>query len=217
MRSNEWLATSLARGEKPYLLLKSVAVFGSLNRATKELKVTHKHASCALSLFEKTLGLTLVERKTGGPGGGGCSLTPDGKRFLVHYGQFRKEAQEAFDELFSPSPFREHAVFILAIGEEPHRLLTAITTFGSLHRAAKALHKCYPVAWHRINRFERIVGVTLVEGKVDGCRLTATAKRFVKHYEGVRTRLRERLGEVCGKARRGAATPRVPEVHEAFG
>ena len=57
-----------------------------------------------INQLEHNLGYAVVERKRGGKGGGGTSLTPDGERFLAAYQAFEetvhKIAQKEFRERF---------------------------------------------------------------------------------------------------------------------
>ncbi len=185
-RCNELLNTSLAMGEKPYGLLKGVAAFGSINKATKALQMSDSHARRILSRLEEAVGFKLIEKKIGGVSGGGSWLTDAGHRFIERYEQFRSDAADAFDELFPPgqrAAGREEALLTMAEAEEPYRLLKAIETCGSLNKAAGALRKQYCSAWHILNRFEETVGIKLVERKKEGCLLTHAGKRFVEHYE----------------------------------
>ena len=40
--------------------------------------------------MEQRLGMKLIERRVGGPHGGGCLLTPAGERLLTAYREYRK-------------------------------------------------------------------------------------------------------------------------------
>ncbi len=50
-------------------------------------------------------------------------------------------------------------MLILALAEEPYRLLAGVEAFGSLNKAARFLKKCYCWAWKIISRFEKTEAV----------------------------------------------------------
>jgi molybdate transport system regulatory protein len=64
------------------------------------MNMPYRMAWCVLDRFEEALGLRLVEKKMGGPSGGGSWLTGPGQRFVGQYEQFRAEALRALNDLF---------------------------------------------------------------------------------------------------------------------
>ncbi len=84
----------------------------------------------------------------------------------------------------------------MVLGELPYGLLRAIEASGSLNRAAAAVGMSYRTAWVTLDRFEKTVGLNLVERKKGGVsgggsRLTASGRRFVTHYGRFRAEITE--------------------------
>lgn len=68
-------------------LLEAIDSYGSILTAAKSLGLPYSKAWEKISKVEKILGEKIVERKRGGSGGGGTTLTKDGKRLLEYYKQ----------------------------------------------------------------------------------------------------------------------------------
>jgi molybdate transport system regulatory protein len=62
---------------------------------------------------EEHLGIDLLSRQTGGPDGGGSTLTPDGRDLVERFGAFTGEADAELDRLylthFGHAPFAQPA------------------------------------------------------------------------------------------------------------
>lgn len=80
-------------------LLEGVDRLGSLRRSAAEMEMSYSKAWSILRSSEAQLGFPLLERKTGGPHGGGAVVTPQGKEFLLRYRAFEREAQETLNTL----------------------------------------------------------------------------------------------------------------------
>lgn len=102
----------LVRGEKVFgpgiaRLLEGVDELGSLRRSAGRMGMSYNKAWHILQHCEAQLGFPLLHRHSGGVGGGGASLTPEGRDMLERYRAFEKEAREALDRLaqkyFGPS------------------------------------------------------------------------------------------------------------------
>jgi len=84
-----WLAIS----EKPIgghgrmALLRAVAEHGSITRAAQAFGMSYKAAWDAIDLMNRRAGAPLVERTTGGQGGGGTRLTEHGLRLVARFEQ----------------------------------------------------------------------------------------------------------------------------------
>ena len=83
-----------AFGDGPYDLLKGIEQTGSLHQAAAAMGMSYSKAWRLLQTIEKRLGFTLIERKTGGPSGGGSQITPKAKTFMRRYEKFRAEVKE---------------------------------------------------------------------------------------------------------------------------
>ncbi len=68
-------------------LLKAVAEQGSITRAAQAFGMSYKAAWDAIEAMNSRSGVPLVERATGGRGGGGTRLTEQGLRLVQRYDQ----------------------------------------------------------------------------------------------------------------------------------
>ncbi len=75
--------------------------FESLNGAAKEMNLSYTKAYRMIKVAEKALGFKLLDRKIGGIGGGGSSLTPECIEFLEQYISFEKEINSISNDLFN--------------------------------------------------------------------------------------------------------------------
>ncbi|HHZ02102.1 MAG TPA: LysR family transcriptional regulator [Tissierellia bacterium] len=86
-------------------LLRLTDEYKSLNEACKIMNLSYSKALKMVKGTEKNLGFKLLDRKIGGLGGGGSSLTPKCIDFLNKYDEFEKEltakASEIFDDYFN--------------------------------------------------------------------------------------------------------------------
>ncbi|OPY61778.1 MAG: DNA-binding transcriptional regulator ModE [Syntrophorhabdaceae bacterium PtaU1.Bin034] len=89
-----------AFGEGPYRLLKGVERTGSLRQAAMEQGMSYRKAWCTLRDIEEKLGFHILEKKVGGPSGGGSVLTSSGKSLMIRYEQFRAEANEVLEQVY---------------------------------------------------------------------------------------------------------------------
>jgi molybdate transport system regulatory protein len=89
-----------AFGEGPYRLLKGVEKSGSLHQAAMEMKMSYRKAWLMLKTCEERLGLTLLERKTGGTSGGGSHLTAKGQEFIKRYERFRQDVRKGLERIY---------------------------------------------------------------------------------------------------------------------
>ncbi len=86
-------------GDGPWDLLTRVERTGSLRQAAAEIKMSYSQAWRLLRTIEKKLGYNLLEKQTGGAGGGYSKLTSRAKALTIAYGQFRREAEQALNKL----------------------------------------------------------------------------------------------------------------------
>ena len=72
----------------------------SLKSASQQIGMAYSKAWMHFNKAEDDLGFKLVERKTGGVGGGGTTLTGQGEYFLAQYTRFEFESRAAVDKVF---------------------------------------------------------------------------------------------------------------------
>ena len=106
VRSKVWLEAHgrpvLGPGRQE--LLRAVEEQGSISKAARWLNLTYRKAWGQIKAMEDQLGLPLVQKQTGGQGGGGARLTPEAKDLLSKYGRLadglEAEVDEKFREIF---------------------------------------------------------------------------------------------------------------------
>ncbi|GLO42142.1 molybdenum-dependent transcriptional regulator [Pseudomonas putida] len=79
------LTQHIARRPQRIALLQHIAEEGSITRAAKAAGVSYKAAWDAIDELNNLASQPLVERSTGGRGGGGARLSPEGQRVLRLY------------------------------------------------------------------------------------------------------------------------------------
>jgi len=86
-------------------LLEAIAETGSISSAAAKMRVPYHRAWDKIHEMEEGLGVKLVETQTGGPGGGGAQLTPDGlsyvERFRRFQAGFKEQVERRFEETFN--------------------------------------------------------------------------------------------------------------------
>ncbi|MBD1226160.1 molybdenum-dependent transcriptional regulator [Xenorhabdus griffiniae] len=80
-------------------LLKQIKITGSISQGAKQAGISYKSAWDAINEMNQLADEILVERATGGKGGGGALLTHYGERLLQLYDLLEKIQQKAFDVL----------------------------------------------------------------------------------------------------------------------
>jgi molybdate transport system regulatory protein len=83
-------------------LLRAVAEHGSITAAAKAYGISYKAAWDAIDAMNRAAGRPLVERTTGGRGGGGTHLTERGTKLVERYGQL-DAAHQRFVALLAES------------------------------------------------------------------------------------------------------------------
>lgn len=81
-------------------LLHAVQELHSLRAAALSMDMAYSKAWTVIKNSEKALGFPLLASTTGGKGGGGASLTPEGLRLLTAYDTFCAGLHDAADTLF---------------------------------------------------------------------------------------------------------------------
>jgi molybdate transport system regulatory protein len=81
-------------------LLESVRSSGSISAAAREMGMDYKRAWLLVDSLNRAFDTPVVERVTGGPGGGGAVLTPFGETLLGRYRRLEAAAARmAADDL----------------------------------------------------------------------------------------------------------------------
>lgn len=83
-----------------YALLSGVATIGSLRQAAKQLGLSYSKARHLANQAEERLGMQLIERRVGGPVGGGSAPTAAGRELGERFGAFLAEAERHLEELY---------------------------------------------------------------------------------------------------------------------
>lgn len=81
-------------------LLHAVQELHSLRAAALSMDMAYSKAWTIIKNSEKALGFSLLDSTTGGKGGGGAALTPEGARLLRAYDTFCSRLHDTADELF---------------------------------------------------------------------------------------------------------------------
>ena len=81
-------------------LLHAVQELHSLRAAALSMDMAYSKAWTVIKNSEKALGFSLLDSTTGGKGGGGAALTPEGARLLRAYDTFCSWLHDAADQLF---------------------------------------------------------------------------------------------------------------------
>lgn len=82
-------------------LLEKVAELGSITRAAKAVGISYKTAWDTINMVNNMAEKPLVDRLTGGKGGGGTSLTAAGKMIVTQYKTIQEEHRKFLDNLES--------------------------------------------------------------------------------------------------------------------
>ena len=84
VKGNFWIEKNnksfLGRGRIE--LLKKIDKYGSISKAAKEMKMSYKAAWDAVDIINKLSKHSVVEKVSGGKGGGGTRLTEYGKKLI---------------------------------------------------------------------------------------------------------------------------------------
>ncbi|WP_414147212.1 molybdenum-dependent transcriptional regulator [Erwinia sp. BNK-24-b] len=85
-------------------LLKQIGLTGSISQGAKMAGISYKSAWDAINEMNQLADRTLVERATGGKGGGGAQVTAYGERLIQLYALMEQIQQKAFDVLQDDVP-----------------------------------------------------------------------------------------------------------------
>ena len=62
--------------------------------------LSYSKGSRMIKAIERQLGFSVVERWAGGPGGGGSTLTGDGRRLLEDYQAMVRDVQKSTEQIY---------------------------------------------------------------------------------------------------------------------
>ena len=103
VRFKLWLSTKNVEGvfgDGKWRLLRAIDSEGSLNAASKALRISYRKAWGDLSKAEACLNVTLLEKHRGGRMGGATCLTKQGKEWVKAYTKFRGEIEKAAEKAY---------------------------------------------------------------------------------------------------------------------
>jgi len=74
-------------GNAQYRLLKQILADGSIHAAAKNLKISYQYAWHLIDKVNRLSPIPVVVRQKGGKDGGGCEVSPYGKKLIQTYAQ----------------------------------------------------------------------------------------------------------------------------------
>jgi molybdate transport system regulatory protein len=80
-------------------LLEMIDEHGSITKAAKAVGISYKTAWDTVNMINNMAEKPLVDRLTGGKGGGGTSLTPEGKKVIVQFKTIQEEHRKFLNNL----------------------------------------------------------------------------------------------------------------------
>jgi molybdate transport system regulatory protein len=85
-------------------LLEAIGRAGSIKGGAAALGMSYRNAWAHVNHIERRIGKELVLRRTGGPHGGGCRLTPFAERLLRTYHEYRRRLNIEMRALWRKMP-----------------------------------------------------------------------------------------------------------------
>lgn len=149
----------LTKDEKSFLgsgrieLLKRIETTGSMNAAAKDMKMSYKAAWERVNSMNELAEKPLIERKTGGKGGGGTKLTPYAYEMIETYEKLDVLHRQFIERFSQASDSPEHLAKIL------NRLF--LTTSARNQLLCKITHISYDNVYAKItmqlNKKQKII------------------------------------------------------------
>ncbi|MFH1716042.1 MAG: LysR family transcriptional regulator [Planctomycetota bacterium] len=99
-----WLNSKDAEGvfgDGKWRLLEEIASSGSLNAASKTLRISYRKAWGDLEKAQDALHVALVEKQRGGASGGRTVLTKQGEKWARAYRRFRSDVEKAAEKAYN--------------------------------------------------------------------------------------------------------------------
>lgn len=102
LRAKIWLEKENQKvfGDGPWDILKRIEQTGSIRKAAAEINMSYSQAWRLVRMIETNLGCAILEKKTGGSGGGYSTLTPQAAKLTAAYGSFRSAAENSLEQLY---------------------------------------------------------------------------------------------------------------------
>lgn len=103
VRFKLWLSTKNVEGvfgDGKWRLLRAIDSEGSLNAASKALRISYRKAWGDLKKAQEALNIALVEKQRGGILGGQTTLTDQGKKWVKAYMRFRDDTEKAVEKAY---------------------------------------------------------------------------------------------------------------------
>lgn len=100
-------------GAPQIALLAKIAELGSISQAAKAVKMSYKAAWDAVDRMNTLAGEPLVERFTGGKGGGSTRLTARGQKLVKNYLLFEREQQRFLEALGKQTPDIDQDILLM--------------------------------------------------------------------------------------------------------
>lgn len=103
VRSKTWLEID----GRPFLgggrlrLLEAVQRNGSISAAARDLGISYRKAWAQLQALEEVSPLPLLERRSGGRGGGQTRLTPEALKLIERFERLRRETNKEVDRIYA--------------------------------------------------------------------------------------------------------------------
>ena len=96
VRSKVWLEKDgkLLMGWGRATLLERIDQLGSISAAARSMKLTYRNAWLWVEAMNRLAGVLLVEKSSGGEGGGYARLTEEGRRIVAEYKEKRVKVRE---------------------------------------------------------------------------------------------------------------------------
>ena len=94
------MANEVFFGTETAELLREIERTGSRQVACAKVGISYSKATNLINQAEQQLGYPIVERWTGGSGGGGSCLTAEGREFLANYQEMVHEVQRNTEEMY---------------------------------------------------------------------------------------------------------------------
>jgi len=112
LRANVWIEKDgqVVLSRWRVALLQAIDETGSISAAAERLGIPYRRAWDKIHECEERLGVKLIDTQTGGSGGGGTRLTPEGADYVRRFQQFNKGLDEVvrsrFREAFEGTKLR---------------------------------------------------------------------------------------------------------------
>jgi len=84
-------------------LLAAIAQEGSISKGAERMEIPYRRAWEKIDEMESALGISLLDRTVGGPGGGGAALTNDARDLLRRFAEVRAAVEARLQERFEAS------------------------------------------------------------------------------------------------------------------